>query len=199
VGFCERLGWGADEGRRIEHAQILEMIVKLEELGYRDPQEERLAAELERISRRNGYNLARSLMEGREVEQACDVLEGLVEKSSLQRPVVALLIEAYLMLGWFDKARDIVEKLRAEDPGAPLVELSLGRIELGCGNPRLAAQLLEKAVNARGGDARAWVFLGQALMRLDQCGEARAAFQRAVEIDPDNPDATAALAEAVNL
>ena len=43
---------------------------------------------------------------------------------------------------------------------------------------------------------RAWVFLGNALTNVNNAADARAAFTRAMELDPDHVPALAALAEA---
>ncbi len=164
------------------------IITQLAAMGYRDPQEEALAAEQDRTVKRNKFNLARSLMEGGRVAQAIEILNELKDSPRPFPPALAMLIEAYLAAGANDAAHAVVERLR-DIGGNAIVELSLGRIAIGRGDLQAAVKHLCSAKKFSPNDARVWQFLGRTYLLLGKGVDARRAFEHAVALDPDNDDA----------
>lgn len=100
-------------------------------------------------------------------------------------PLTALLLAAWVCAG-----------LAASDVGGLLQQ---GRRLFQAGEFHAAAQALEQAVDADPSCARCWDWLGRAYGRMAETAswlkaahlarQARKAFERAVQLDPDDPDA----------
>lgn len=80
-----------------------------------------------------------------------------------------------------DRAWDRVLEI---DPTTPEVLAEAAGYLLGRGEVERAGQLVERAVDVRADDARLWVSLGEVRAAAADTDAARAAFQRALEIDP---------------
>src|SRR5882724_2365685 len=65
----------------------------------------------------------------------------------------------------------------------------LGEAYVADGDPRSAARVLEPAVEAEPASAALWLLLARAYFAAARLGPARAAFERAVEIDPTDAHA----------
>jgi tetratricopeptide (TPR) repeat protein len=177
----------------LNRPRIQAVIKELAELGYRDPQEEKLATEQQRVLRRNKFNLARSLIEAGEVDEAIAELRQLLAAPNTNVAAMTLLIEAYLIVGAHDDAQETVERLRAGGDRETLAEFFLGRIALCRGDGATALGLLRRVTDSSPNDPRAWLFLGRAHLALGEVAEARSSFERALALDPDNRDARDAL------
>lgn len=87
-------------------------------------------------------------------------------------------------LGRLDEADATWDRILQIDPQTPEVLAEAGTYRLGRGDVELADQLLERAVEMRGDDATLWVALGQVRAAARDTEQARAAFQRALQLDP---------------
>jgi tetratricopeptide (TPR) repeat protein len=105
--------------------------------------------------------------------------------------------------GRLEESRKLLEGAAKRDAGRPISErkttrLTLGRIRLGQEKEKDAARLAREALAleppAPPVDARALVVLGHALHERGELDEARASWQRAVEIDPGSEAAEEARA-----
>jgi tetratricopeptide (TPR) repeat protein len=165
------------------------MLQQLAEMGYNDPREEQLAAMEQRVAAQNRFNLARSLMEAGRLAEALEILEGLIAKTPRSNAVAAMLIEAYLLCARYQDAQILAERFVAEQAEMPLGNMTLGRIELAQRRPKAALVFLQQAGQSSAGNPRVHAFTGQAYRQLRRWPEARAAFQRALELESDHAEA----------
>ena len=91
---------------------------------------------------------------------------------------------------WYGRALQI-------DPTTPEVLAEVGRFELEQGDVAVATGLLERAVALRGDHPGWWAALGEARSAEGDAQGAREAFERALELDPDTPDAAEGLERLV--
>jgi tetratricopeptide (TPR) repeat protein len=169
--------------------EIKAALAQLEKMGYRDPQEDRLAASREQVIDLNKFNLARSLIDGNRVAEAIEILSRLAAKPSPPPGATTMLLEAYLLAGQLDDAQRTIGKLAPPFAETPLIRLARGRIELARGRPAAALDHLRHAVTHDGANIRIHVFMGQAYLDLRRWSHAGDAFQRALELQADHPEA----------
>jgi tetratricopeptide (TPR) repeat protein len=169
--------------------ELQAMLQQLADLGYSDPREAQLAALERRVAEKNRLNLARSLMEGGRLAQAVAILEELTATTGRSNAVTVMLIESYLLAGRYQDAQTVVEGSVSEPANALLVNMTLGRIELAQRRPGAALMYLQRAEPTAGGNPRVHAFIGQAFLQLRRWPEARAAFMKALELEPDHAEA----------
>lgn len=87
-------------------------------------------------------------------------------------------------LGQLEQADRAWEQVLQIDPKTPEVLAEAGRYWLARGEVDRAGDLVEQAVATREDDAYLWVSLGEVRAAAQDTAAARAAFQRALEIDP---------------
>jgi tetratricopeptide (TPR) repeat protein len=174
---------------RQRHEELHAMLAQLKEMGFRDPQEDQLAASRRRVIDRNRFNLARALIDGGRAAEAADVLEPLAFQSSPSQGVISMLLETYLLAGRLKDAERSAHELETKTPDAPLTWLTLGRIELARRRPALALEHLRRAAQLEAKNIRVHVFIGQAYLDLRRWLDARRAFEQALELEPDHAEA----------
>jgi tetratricopeptide (TPR) repeat protein len=99
----------------------------------------------------------------------------------------------------YDDAKSAFESELSLDPDHAQALAYLGDIELKASDPEKALRLLEKAVHQRTDIRIAYVDLGAILTGQKRYQEAKAALQRAVQLDPSRPDAHFRLARLYQL
>jgi tetratricopeptide (TPR) repeat protein len=171
------------------HHELEVLLSQLKELGYCDLQEDQLAASQERVIEWNRFNLARSLLEGGCVAEAIEILVALAAKPSASLGVILLVLESYLLAGRLDDAQRTIEQLRPPLAEKAFISLTLGRIELARRRPRAALDLFRRAAELDSTNVRVYVFSGQAHLDLRQWPQARSAFERALGLDANHPEA----------
>lgn len=85
------------------------------------------------------------------------------------------------------------ERVLEIDPTTPQVLAEAGRYRLSRGDVAEARELVERAVAMNGEEAAFWVALGEVREASEDVDGARAAFERALELDPEARGAAAAL------
>ncbi len=117
-------------------------------------------------------------------------LAGLIEKYRPQQAgYYADLAEGYLAAGDGPRVSRYFEEAVRRAPPSAAVSLRFGHalVEL---QQWAKAEAVLRSVTARAADDPvAWGLLGQALWQQDKIAEARLAFERAVKLDPELPDA----------
>ena len=171
------------------HDELLKLMDQLHEMGFRDPKEQQLAEKQARVVDRNRFNLARSMIEGGQLEQAVEVLEELSGAQPTSQAYVSMLLEAYLLSGRHTDAQQVVSELPMSLAGQPFVELALGRIDLADRRPAAAVQHFLAAEKADGRNLRVQIFLGQAYLDLRRWADARHAFQKALDLEAGHAEA----------
>ena len=177
----------APEQERLGELQA--MLAQLKGMGYRDPQEEQLAANQRRVIDRNQFNLARALIDGGCASEAADVLAPLAAKSPSSPAVMSLLLEAFLLDGRLDDAEHTAHQLSPALKETSLSSLTLGRSELARRRSALALEHLLNAARLDAKNIRVLLFLGQAYLNLRQWTSARRPFEEALDLEPDHAEA----------
>lgn len=160
-----------------------------------------LAGELVLDEYREQLDQAQQLLGDGDVTSAIDVLEALLVAKPDHGQALVVLGEARLVARDPDRARDAFERalrLRGGDPAA-LVGHGLALVQLGRYEAAIAP--LQRAVTDAGGDrailAEAYRGLGVAWRRRDDLDKAVRELRKAVAEDTTDPDARAALGEAL--
>lgn len=100
-------------------------------------------------------------------------------------------------VGLFAQAAELLERAVAVDPSFPRSYVQLARLHLAQGNHALALAFLDKAAELTPGDKRALGEIaglrGAAFEGLGQAEAARHAYERALDLVPDDPRARAGI------
>lgn len=74
------------------------------------------------------------------------------------------------------------------DPESPFILDSMGWVLYHQGQYEQAAQYIRKALDRMGDDDTLWVHYGDIMAAMGKKAEARKAYQKALTLDPDNPE-----------
>jgi len=175
-------------------AESLEAVRHLIALGYIDPPDESVRHAIERTLAENRFNLARSLLDARQPEQAIALLEALARDWPGHPGCNAALFEAYFMAGRSADGRRIADAMWARGYRGPLAQLAMAAVLIAERNAALALQHLEAAERVSPDLPGLCVLAGRAWLRLRQWDRAAAAFDRALRRDGDDESAWHGLA-----
>ncbi|MCG8458128.1 MAG: tetratricopeptide repeat protein, partial [Holophagales bacterium] len=128
------------------------------------------------------------LLEG-SLERGTHLFERLVERSPAEAELTNLGV-AYLLLGHYEPAIGVFERVLEIAPSSPFAMLNLADAKALRGEPTAAAELYRRTVERVHADPDADRLLtvgAQALAHLGRHEEAIAAVQRALRLEPDNP------------
>lgn len=173
---------------------------QLVELGYVEPGLEDKQATMKKVAEECQYNLGCSLMANQRYAEAIELLEGVHQSQPARLNVAFNLAECYQHAGRFDDCRRLIDFIAAgncSEPGledkrlrvVPQTDLLRGVLELNQGNQELALEYLLKAEQAMGRHRGLSTSIGKAYLELERYEDAGRAFERAIEIDPDDPEA----------
>lgn len=101
------------------------------------------------------------------------------------------LLEAGFILraaGRLDDARVVFQGVQALSPGSAVAEIALGTLDFQRGDYAKARQRYERVIEANPRDAWAYAHLGEAELFDKREEAARAALDKAVELDPKGPN-----------
>jgi predicted AlkP superfamily phosphohydrolase/phosphomutase/tetratricopeptide (TPR) repeat protein len=174
---------------------------QLVELGYVEPGLEDKQANMQKVADECHYNLGCSLMSNQRYAEAIELLEEVHQRQPKRLNVAFNLVECYQLAGRIDDCRKLIEFIAAgncSDPGmedkrlrvVPQTDLLRGLLELNVGETELALEYLLKAEQAMGPRHRGLsTNIGKAYLRLERFEDAGRAFEKALELDPDDPEA----------
>jgi tetratricopeptide (TPR) repeat protein len=139
-------------------------------------------------------------MSNQRYAEAIELLEDVHRRQPQRLNIAFNLAECYQLAGRYDEGRRLIEFIAAGncfDPGmedkrlrvVPQTDLLRGLLELNVGNTELALEYLLKAEQAMGRHRGLSTNIGTAYLRLERYEEAGRAFERALEVDPDDPEA----------
>lgn len=154
-------------------------------LGYVEPPTGDQAQARDRVVRALRYNLARSHLDARRPAEAVPILEELA-RDRPGAPVANTLVTCYLRLGRHREARRMVERLIEAGAGGPWTDWWLGLIEYQEGNVDAALVYLRRAEAGDTGRPGLHVRIGRLYLRKGRLDDARRAFARALELDPEH-------------
>jgi tetratricopeptide (TPR) repeat protein len=124
--------------------------------------------------------------------EARALLAPLAAAHTTHAQIAARTGEVELRLGELESARLALERARELDPRAPRVATQLGMVRLRLGARESAEEAFEAACALEPSSFEAWCGLGLAREERDSAA-AREALEHALELEPDYPEARAAL------
>ncbi|HEV2416977.1 MAG TPA: tetratricopeptide repeat protein [Terriglobia bacterium] len=146
-------------------------------------------------SRTNRYNLAIGLLRTQKPAEAAALLEPLEAARPKDASILSLLGTAYEAEGKSQKALEAYARAMQADPGNPNRYLEYTRLLMNAGrydeSERFIAEGLKLTPDAYALDIR----MGAVQMMLGKYDEARASFQKAIQVHPEIPLGYVALAE----
>jgi tetratricopeptide (TPR) repeat protein len=111
--------------------------------------------------------------------------------------IICQLGETYFHLGHLEKARKTLRELQSRYPGYQKGSFVYGQVLLDLDEPQAALPYLARAIESEPGDENPYVYYEDAQLRIGKNHDAaRAALEKAIEINPHHPKATALLGEA---
>lgn len=122
-------------------------------------------------------------------EQALEAMERVI-KINPDHPE-ALNFIGYLLADEerdLDRARVLISRALELDPESPFILDSMGWVLYHQGQYEQAAQYIRKALDRMGDDDTLWVHYGDIMAAMGKKAEARKAYQKALTLDPDNPE-----------
>jgi predicted AlkP superfamily phosphohydrolase/phosphomutase/tetratricopeptide (TPR) repeat protein len=193
--------WETEPGECGMHASDLRMDpeaarIMLEQfvaLGYMEPPSENQAKAAASVAREADYNLARVYLSLHKAALAFPLFRKLVDQNPGQTRFVRYLAQSHIDLRQFAEAKEALSAHAADSP-RPWIEFLRGVIALEEQELDLALQHLRLAEEHENGSPQLHVCLGNVYLLKNFVPEAEAAFERALELDPDHPYAHVGLA-----
>jgi len=132
--------------------------------------------------------LSDALHENEEREEAVTVLEQHVRKSPLDPLGYGFLAEQYWDAGRSEEALASAERAVRHEPGYDWAWGAVANWGDRLEKPDAVVDLARELALDRAGDPRVWMKLARSLHKFEQTEEALAALDRAIALDPKNPD-----------
>lgn len=139
-------------------------------------------------------NLGIALSRLGRLEKAADAFRRSLALAPKAPGTLAALAGVLRHLGDIDGALSALERAAAVMPDHAGILGNLGAVRIEAGAPAVAALELRRAATMKPDDAGIWCNLGSALRDLGERDEARAAYERAIELAPNLADARQGLA-----
>ncbi len=173
---------------------------QLAELGYIDSLADDKQTTMRRAADEAQYNLGCSLMWTGRYSEAVELLEAVHRNQPTRLAVAYNLADCYQRLERIEDCRNLIDHIAAgncSDPGmedknirvVPQVDLLRGLLELNSGNPDEAIKYLLAAEKAVGKFAGLHRNIGNTYLRMNRWDDAARAFEKALDVDPDDPEA----------
>ncbi len=174
-------------GEELDKEQANELMQQFAALGYiEDPTADKeKAAESADIEAK--YNVARTYLWKNRSDQALPLLEEIVRRRPWEDRFLTLLASCYLQAGYLAQTERLLTQIAdGSEPDSPGLMLLWARVKLARGDlgGALKALLSAEAMNPR--SPNIYIQLGDAYSRLLQWQNAKAAYEKAVSLDPDN-------------
>lgn len=187
--------WEQEEGNFYRHPAHMhedmdssgEALQQLIDLGYIDAPDQDNEKAMKQSMNEANYNLAKVYMHKGENEKAVEILEKLLDYDAKDFRYRLDLFNLYTKQFQHEKAEECIEILKTlEAKAIPNIKVLEGINLLNLGKANKALALLEQA--QKDGNASLLVLseLGKTYLRVRQYSKAKAAFNQALVIDPDN-------------
>lgn len=197
--------WEDVEGKTGQHPDDMkedtyaaaEALEQLVELGYIEKPDENIEQAIKKTVNENEFYLARAYIDGRKMTEAIPILERLYRENPGQQRYGVRLVRCYQSLGKIKECREIFDKIKegrkkdGEDepkmtPGLHTME---GSLLLSENKPKLALEQFKKAEALAPEMPKLNLQIGRGYAMIRQWKDAERAFQRELEIDPENSSA----------
>jgi len=173
---------GIEQSEEDTKAELQQLI----ELGYiADPGEDKEAA-IKSTLDENNYNLARAYLNGQQWDEGVAVLEKLYEENPTVLRFANYLANAYLNVGKFKKAREVVNHIRElVDRENPQLDILEGSLLLAEERPLKALALFQKVEKEAGDQPQLRFRLANAYLQLNKLDLAESVLETATQKDPE--------------
>lgn len=132
--------------------------------------------------------LSQAYYKAGDLPKAIALLEKLTAADASNSPLALLLTNLYLENGQLDQGRALLQNLPAGSITDPTVYVNVGILFLNKNNPEDALTYFGKAVDLDMTRAESYYYRGLAAIQLKKMKEAKADFQKVVELAPDSPE-----------
>ncbi len=200
--------WDEVEGDFGEHNEKVESdplseqqaIEQLIELGYIDRPDENIEKAIKETWIDLQFNLARVKFSNDDIDEAEKILLDLLKEDTDTYPFLLDLINIKIKKKEFVAATDFLEKLKSKKPKGHL-KLSLleADIFMASNRPEQALEILNRIKVNSSLNAPAHFKIGKHFLNVGRYKEAEEAFQKSIEIKPDNAKYQHAIAKALML
>jgi predicted AlkP superfamily phosphohydrolase/phosphomutase/tetratricopeptide (TPR) repeat protein len=188
--------WDKVEGDFGEHPADLkedsiasaEAMKQLIDLGYVEDFGEDKAKAMEKTVIESKYNLARVFLSKNDFPSAISLLEELVTTNEKDARFLLALSKSYLSQRKYEKAQDLINKLREiDDKHIPNVDVLEAILNSQQGKNKKALALLHKAEESGKISALLYTEMGKVFLTIRRPREAAEYFSRTLQIDSGNP------------
>jgi tetratricopeptide (TPR) repeat protein len=132
--------------------------------------------------------LAQAYYKAGELAKAVALLEKLTAADPTNTQLALVLTNVYLENGQLDQGRAMLQNLPAGSVTDPTVYQNVGILFLNKNNPTDALTYFAKAVDLDMTRAESYYYRGLAEVQLKKVKEAKASFQKVVELAPESPE-----------
>ena len=133
--------------------------------------------------------LASALLEGGSTEEAIAVLQAGLGAAPNHLTLVDAAARSYIEAGRLSDGEKVTSAALAEFENEGWAHGSHARVLLAKGEPAKAVGELDRAVELSPGDASLYALRGDAAREVGSTAEAKASYEKALQIDPDQPRA----------
>ncbi len=187
--------WENTEGFHRTDEQVGEdemniMLKQLEDLGYIEKTDSaNVEKSIRRVERELDYNLACSYIDGRQLFEAIEVLEGLQEKYPNDRRFLYKLATCYQSVNDLKKCRTSVDALRAMDIyNSGTLDVLEGSLLLGEKKPNEAMAMFKRAEeNVDPNTSKIYFMLARCHFMVSRFENALRLLEKEKQINPDEP------------
>lgn len=163
--------------------------IETEQKAHVQPQEEAQAIALETdANEERFYRKGVSYHRQNNLDMAIRMYQTVLRKNPVHRATRFNLASAYIQLGAFEEAGEILHDLNLSDPQNSEILLNMAVVEIGLDNPQKALTLLESAQEASSDPSFAILLhQGIAYSRMGEFEKALIMYQKAEKLAPKNP------------
>jgi tetratricopeptide (TPR) repeat protein len=133
--------------------------------------------------------LAQAYYKSGDLAKAIAMLEKITAADPSNTPLALLLTNVYLENGDLDKGRGMLQNLPAGSVTDPTVYQNVGILFLNKNNANDALTYFTKAIDLDMTRAESYYYRGLAEFQLKKLKEAKASFQKVIELAPESPEA----------
>lgn len=172
---------------QLDANQAQELMQQFAALGYiddpgADKEKQAEAAEVE-----GKYNISRTYMWKNQCDRAQPLLEELVRRRPWEDRFLYQLAACYFQAGYLRQADRVLRAIYdGSEPDHVSAFLMLAKIEMGRGNLKEAYRNVERAEEMNAASPNIYTQIGRLYEDLVQLDKAKSAYEKAVELDPDN-------------
>lgn len=170
-------------------AVAIEAMRQLIELGYLAAPDEDVQRDIARAKAEQRFNLAASLLDGDDAAAALPISAALMEEFPESLRYVVLHGQSAATAGDAGALAAAIERLESITPQERHMAFFRGLLAQLRDDPRESLRHFTAAADGSPNDAWLQCRVGRACLRLRDWNQAMAAFNRAIAIDPDNPEA----------